>query len=118
MHFDNIQFVLLISYQVSLMDHKTIIFNFNAGPSYNFILNATKKAYGETLDLKNYDDASAVKDSELSFIFGAGLQIPLGTISISIEGRYELGLTEIFKDESNWEIGKAKVVWGILGITF
>ena len=118
MHFENLQIALLLSYNVVLLKNSNIILNFNAGPSYNFILNATKKAYGETLDLKNYDDASVVKSSELSFILGSGLCIPLGTISISVEGRYELGLTEIFKDESNWEVGKAKVIWGVLGLNF
>lgn len=118
LHFDNIQIALLLSYQVSLVDNKNIIFNFNAGPSYNIILNATKKAYGETFDLKNYDDASVVKNSEFSFIFGPGIGVLFNTIIVSIEGRYELGLTEIFKDESSWEVGKSKVIWGILGITF
>ncbi|MEJ2544438.1 MAG: outer membrane beta-barrel protein [Calditrichaceae bacterium] len=118
MHFDNLQIMFLLSYNVILLKNSNIILNFNAGPSYNHILNATKKSYGETLDLKNYDDASVVKSSEFTFVFGPGLQIPLGAISISIEGRYELGLTEIFKDESSWEVGKSKVIWGVLGITF
>ena len=118
MQFDNIQFVLLVSYNVIPSHNKSITLSFSAGPSYNLILNATKKAYDETLDLKNYDDASVVKSSEFSFIFGPGLGIPFGSVLVSIEGRYELGLTEIFKDESTWEVGKAKVVWGVLGITF
>ena len=118
MHFDNIQIALLVSYYVVPLNSKDIILTFSAGPSYNLILNATKKAYGENYDLKNYDNGSVIKNSEFSFIFGPGLGIQFGTILLFLEGRYELGLTEIFKDESNWEVGKAKVIWGILGITF
>jgi len=118
MHFDNIQIALLVSYQVAPLNIKSFVLNFNAGPSYNYILNATKEFGNESYDLKNYDDQNVIKNSEFSFIFGPGLGIQFGTILVSLEGRYELGLTDIFKDESNWEVGKAKVIWGILGITF
>ena len=118
MHFDNIQIALLVSYYVVPLNSKYIILNFNAGPSYNFILNATKKYYDETYDLKNYDNENLIKNTEFSFIFGPGLGIQFGTILVSLEGRYEIGLTDIFKDESNWEVGKAKVIWGVLGISF
>ncbi len=118
MHFENLQIALLLSYHVILLKTGNIILNFNAGPSYNFILNATKKAYGETYDLKNYDNENVINNSEFSFLFGPGIGIPLGKIILTIEGRYELGLTEIFKDESSWEFGKSKVIWGVFGITF
>jgi len=118
MQFENIQFALLLSYQVVPFSSRLIILNFNAGPSYNYVLNATKKAYGETFDLKNYDDTNVIENSEFSFTFGPGLGFYVKTILVSIECRYEVGLTHIFKDESNWEGGNARVLWGILGLTF
>lgn len=117
-HFDNLQFALLFSYYVVPLSSKNFILSFNAGPSYNFFLNGTKEAYGETYDLENYENDKAIKSSEVSFLFGPALGIQFGNVLVSIEGRYELGLTEIFIDESYWEVGKAKVFWGILGITF
>ena len=69
-------------------------------------------------ELTQWENDKVIKSTEVSFIFGPALGLQLGNVIVSIEGRYELGLTEIFIDESYWEVGKAKVFWGILGITF
>lgn len=118
MHFENIQITLMLSYSVIPLNNQYLFLMLFAGPSYNSIINATKKAYGDTYDLKNYDNMNVIENSEFSFIFGPGLGLRVGPALVSVEGRYELGLKNLFKDDSDWQVGKARVISAILGITF
>ena len=63
------------------------ILNVHAGPQFGMLVSAKSVANGTTTDIKNN-----FKSSDISAVFGAGLNLPFG---ISGGLRYSLGLTNI-----------------------
>jgi len=118
MRFKYIQMALIFAFHVAPLSNQSIRFHFSAGPAYSYSLSATKKVYSDTQDLKEYDGRNLIENSEFSLLFGPGLGFQLGTLRLFLEGRYELGLTNLFKDESAWLVGKARVIHVLAGITF
>ena len=113
-NFENLQLAFLVLYQ--LQPDYSYVINFEAGPSASYILKGTKKAFGETIDLFNYDNGSAIKTTEFSIVFGASFGFYIDKTVLSLKARYELGLTDIFKNEESWEAGKSRVLYIILGV--
>jgi hypothetical protein len=116
--YEKLHLALLLSHDLTPAS-SGFIFNVKAGPSLNFLLSANKEAYGEVFDLTTYDEGgSAIKGNELALVFSPGIGIRLGKSDIVLEAVYELGLTTIFKDETNWEVGKNRVLSFRAGISF
>jgi hypothetical protein len=59
-----------------------------------------------------------VRDNSFSVILGIGLGIRFGKIIATLETRYERGLSTIFTDDVEWEVGKSQVLYIIAGISF
>ena len=84
-------------------------------PKFEFF----KEAYGDSYDLYKYDDGSSeVENTEMVLIISPGVGFDFGKFALMFEMRYELGLTEVFKNEESWEAGKNRVITFMAGISF
>ena len=63
------------------------------GYRLNFNMEGEIAGLGFTADLKN-----VTKDFDFGLGFGAGVEIPLNIFSITVEGKYYLGLVDQHKD--------------------
>lgn len=81
------------------------------GPSLGILVGAKAKANGSEVD-----DKSAFPSSDIGAVFGAAIQLPLGATNLTLDARYDMGLSTLDKS------GAAKVynrVFQILvGISF
>lgn len=69
-----------------------------AGPAIGFLLSAKASSGDEDVDIKDF-----LKSTDFGLDFGAGVSIPAGNNSFFIEGRYELGLSDIGEDSDEEE---------------
>jgi hypothetical protein len=111
--FEYFHVALLLSYEITSTNIEDFILILNAGPVLNSILSAKQEYEGYVSDNK-----SEVKDNSFSVILGIGLGIRLGKIIATLETRYERGLSTIFTDDLEWEVGKSQVLYIIAGISF
>ena len=76
-----------------------------AGPSFSYLLKGRQGFRVEYLatdepDVSYYYDATdSFKKTELAGVFGAGVDIKLPKVILSLEGRYHLGLSNVASDE-------------------
>ncbi|TVQ75087.1 MAG: PorT family protein [Balneolaceae bacterium] len=84
-----------------------------AGPYAAFILNAEQEVsfMGETETVDISDD---VESMDFGLILGLGADFNLMVTTISVQGRYSLGLSDIFEDEGS----KNRVISLVAGFTF
>ena len=82
-------------------------FNIHMGPQFGYIRSANRVFKGDKQDYKE-----RLKESEISLAMGAGWDLPMG---LTIEGRYNLGLTEIYKYPSQSTAAKNQVFQISLG---
>jgi len=109
----------LLSFNIKPITNGNFILSLNAGPGINYLFSAFKEAYGDSYDLYKYDDGSSeVENTEMVLIFSPGAGFDFGKFAVLLEARYELGLTEIFKNEESWEAGKSRVLTFMAGISF
>ena len=80
--------------------HETGLFA-ETGPQAGFLLSAKEKANGQSMDAK--DGTNSV---DFSWAFGLGYMIP--KINLGIDARYNLGLTNLNKDNSGGNDGTVK----------
>jgi TolB-like protein len=113
LQFEYLDLALLFSYEISSLNIKDFILSLNAGMAFNSVLAAQEEYEGYVSDVK-----SEVRDNTLSLNFGIGLGIRLGKIIITIEPRYERGLSTIFKDDLSWEVGKRQAFSFIACVSF
>ncbi len=111
--FEYLNVTLLLSYEITSTNIDDFILILEAGPALNSILSAKQEYEGYISDNK-----SEVKDNSFSIILGVGLGIRLGKIITTLEARYERGLSTIFKDDLEWEVGKSQAFYIIAGISF
>jgi hypothetical protein len=85
-----------------------------AGPSFGYLLKATGRMTGfEDVDLKE-----EIASTEWAAVFGAGLGFKLPGIALSIDGRYHMGLTEIWAEPFEGQTTKNKGFSVMVGIGF
>ena len=87
-----------------------------AGPAVDFILSAKGKYYldGEFFD--DYDFKEFIKHTNLSLVFGGGVEIMMDKLMIVLEGRYNMGLSDLHADAD--EVYKLKGLMVMIGIGF
>lgn len=105
---DYLQIPILAKYQVQN-------FNFFAGPALAFNLTAESEVEvnGNSEDI-DWDDVAAM---EFGLIFGAGVDFPLTKGAITIDARYDLGLTSADDSDAEADI-KNGVISVLLGYSF
>jgi hypothetical protein len=78
---------------------------FLGGAEFGLLMSATVAGStdcggsGEDFDMKDY-----YKSSDLGVTFGAGVEFPLGSSALFVEGRYAMGMTDISKTPSNLDV--------------
>jgi len=104
--------------KVNLLPEGKVIPLLFAGPAVNFLLSSNKKLTidGTIVEDRSFDE---LKKNDLSFVFGGGVEIPLDKIKLIFDVRYDLGLSNIVRDEfaDDWSI-KNKVLMFVAGIGF
>ncbi len=86
-----IQIPLLVQLRFGAEDSpKPMIF---AGPQFGLLMGCKFAFNGQSEDCK--DD---LKSTDVGLVLGAGVSLPMG---LTIDGRYNLGLTKIFDDDPN-----------------
>ena len=92
--FDYIEVPVLLSYTPSTGGNT--VPNLFAGPSVGFLMSAKFKleAAGES---ESTDIKSSLKSTDISLIFGGGLDFGLGSRTLAVDIRYMLGLSNILK---------------------
>lgn len=113
MQFEYFHITALLCYEITTTNIKDFFLSLNVGPALNSVLGAQQDYEGYVSDLK-----SDVEENTFSLIFGIGLGIRLGKVIITLEPRYERGLGTIFKDDTDWEVGKSQTFSFLAGISF
>ncbi len=108
-----LQITALFAYEVTSAGQNSLFLNITAGPALNLILTANNDYEGYVADVK-----SEVNSSGMLAIVGAGFGFKAGNIIISLEGRYEISIDTILKNDQEWEIGKLQAFYVLLGIAF
>jgi len=88
-----------------------------AGPMVGFKASCKVSASGETLNCDDPNIAVAIKSTDFSLLFGAGIGIAAGPGQITLNGWYDLGLTKI-DDSSDQADGKNSFFGFGLGYAF
>ncbi|MBN2572125.1 MAG: PorT family protein [Ignavibacteriales bacterium] len=86
------------------------------GPSIGFLLSCknVSEAGGSTSEI-DYTDST--KSTDFGLVFGAGLSINVGSLILTLDGRYNLGLTDINNSSEAVEI-KTNAIQIMVGIGF
>jgi hypothetical protein len=87
--------------------------NLQIGPQFGFIANAERDEFNEatgTVTTENVDDK--LKGSDISLALGAGWDLPFG---LTIDARYNLGLTKIDDSDPDYGDVKSQVIQISLG---
>ena len=113
MQFEYFHITALICYEITSTNIEDFFLSLNAGLSMNSVLAAQEDYEGYVSDLK-----SQIAENNFSLIFGVGLGIRLGKIIINLEPRYTLGLSTIFNDDTDWEVGKIQTFSFLVGVSF
>lgn len=71
--------------------------HFVAGPYASFILNAESE-FSENGQTETIDISDDVETTDLGLVLGLGADINLIVTTISVQGRYSFGLTDVFED--------------------
>jgi Outer membrane protein beta-barrel domain len=100
LNYDYLNVPVLFKYQ-----HSTGLFA-ETGPQVGFVLSAKEKADGQTTDVK-----SNSQSTDFSWAFGIGYQIKV--INLGIDARYNLGLTDVNKDNSNGTVKNSVFQFGL-----
>lgn len=87
-----------------------------AGPAVDFILSAKGKFYVDDVLDEEYDFKEFIKHTNLSLVFGGGVEIMMDKIMLVLEGRYCLGLADLHPDAE--EVYKLKGLMVMIGIGF
>jgi hypothetical protein len=90
-----------------------------AGPAIGFKLGAKHetKAHSSTVEV----DIDGAKSMDFGLVVGAGVGFPMGPKTISLEGRYDLGLTNVYdkaEGDSKQPEVKNSVISFMVGIGF
>jgi len=87
---------------------------FIAGPTIGFLIRSDLTVNVLGLGL-NLDLNDVTESTNYGLTFGSGLRIPVDSFSIFVEGRYTMGMTDIFK-EGTLKLGEGPVVLEELNI--
>lgn len=87
-----------------------------AGPAVDFILSAKGKFYVDDVLDEEYDFKEFIKHTNFSVVFGGGVEIMMDKLMLVLEGRYDLGLTDLHADVN--EVYKLKGLMVMIGIGF
>jgi hypothetical protein len=80
-----------------------------AGPSFGFLL-SSKGEFSMDGEAFEGDLKEVTKNFDVGLGFGAGLSFPLGKTFVFVEGRYTLGLTDLFKaGKVEWKSGSTTI---------
>ena len=113
LQFEYFHITAILCYEITSNTINNFVLSINAGISMNSVLAAQEKYEGDVADLK-----SEIADNNFSLIFGVGLGIQLGKVIINLEPRYALGMSTIFNDDTDWEVGKSQIFSFLVGISF
>jgi hypothetical protein len=80
-----------------------------AGPSFGFLL-SSKGEFTVNGDVFKGDLKDITKSFDVGLGFGVGISFPFGKTSVFVEGRYTLGLTDLFNaGQVEWKSGDITV---------
>jgi len=108
-----LQVAAIFAYELTTTNMKDFYFNLSAGPALNLILSAKNDYEGYVADVK-----SEVNGNGFLAIVGMGIGIKIGSIFVTLDGRYESSFDTIFKEDQEWEVGKLQAFYAFLGIAF
>ncbi len=96
---DYIEIPVLVKLMLPIGGFKPNIF---AGPSFafNILAELSGEALGQSssVDLKDVDPSLGPETFDFGFVVGAGVDLEVGPVLLTLDGRYTLGLTEIWED--------------------
>jgi hypothetical protein len=88
--------------------------NMKADASITYMGMKESESFSDDIDIKD-----EVESMEFALDFGAGVEIPVGNMSIFVDGQYSLGLTKVNKESAEGMNDiKNKVIYVNLGIIF
>lgn len=105
----------------NILQSENINMSLSAGPSVSFLLDSKDNmGFGSgIIDENNYRDVTDLyKSLDWGFVFGASAGFAIGGKEVFLEGRYALGLTDIFKNESGVIEKKHRVISISAGLYF
>lgn len=88
-----------------------------AGPAFSFLMTAKQKAWYNGSPKGEEDVKEYLKSTDLSAVFGGGLEFHLNKIMLVLDVRYNLGFTNIDKESEDTTI-KNKAIMIMAGIGF
>ncbi len=88
-----------------------------AGPAFSFLMTAKQKAWYNGSPKGEEDVKEYLKSTDLSAVFGGGLEFYLNKIMLVLDVRYNLGFTNIDKESEDTTI-KNKAIMIMAGIGF
>jgi hypothetical protein len=116
---DYIEIPLLVGAQFGL-GSSSVVPRVFAGPSVAFEtgckLSGTESGVSVELDCSDFE--LLTNSVDFGLVFGAGLGIPLGSVELVIDGRYDLGLTNINDSEFDDESVKNRAWQFMAGVGF
>jgi hypothetical protein len=87
-----------------------------AGPAVDLILSAKGKYYVDGTFVDDYDFKPYIKHTNVSLVFGGGVEVMLDKLMLVLEGRYDLGLVDLHPEAD--EVYKPKALMVMIGLGF
>lgn len=91
---DYLQVPVLVQYHIPAVGVSPRIF---AGPSLAFELGCDISEDGSSASCE--DSGTNTKSADFGLVFGGGVDIPAGGVVVTLDGRYDLGVTNIADEE-------------------
>jgi hypothetical protein len=75
-----------------------VSFGFYAGPSIGLLVGAKLKGEAPGVPTAEVDNKDVWASTDAGLVIGTGIKIPLGLASLTLDARYNMGLSQIDKD--------------------
>lgn len=123
LHLDYLEIPLLLKY--AFPSSGSLGVHLMAGPALGFELscNVSFEAEGISADVacdegEEQDIEIATKSFDVGALLGGGISFPMGGVRLTIEGFYNMGLTNLLEDASDDDSAKNKAIYLTGGVAF
>jgi hypothetical protein len=93
---------------------------FFAGPfvAFEASCNVSAEAAGVSVDVSCDDFGVERKSTDIGIVGGAGLEVDVGSVILTFEGRYGMGLTNLADTGFDDDSIKSRNLQGLVGVAF